>query len=415
MKTIQNFIDEKRYGAVFVLARYFYRIGEPVVNDPYYDRLEKLLKEHCYDTFKDYFERTYDEDPIPYELLEEMGVKPIVPTSCTERLELYEYLNEDKSFSIESVTSYEEAYPFFRTLRESKLDFSVSLKVDGVNTKNLYVDGKFALSLSRGRDEGDSFDYTDNEAKVIPPIFKNGQKIMKLTGESYVVDEGLPLLRQKYRKPEGYVSGKSSAISLLRVEHELEDYQYLKTRVFSAEGIADTMTEMFRKLEDAGFDTVPHFTLSWECIPETEDEFKSWLKSEVFDKIWEMSKGIPSDGVVIEVDDLSWVGTQHNQYVSRQLALKFEQWSYQVYKGVITDIRIEQRRVNKSVRVEIEPLRTLDGNQARVINSFNPAILINNDLYVGKEVYFERNSNAFNSVIHGDRLAQILESEENDK
>lgn len=410
MKTIQDYMDSKQYGVVFILARYFYRIGEPVISDAYYDKLEELLKEYYYDTFKEYFERTYDDDPIPYEFLEEMGIKPIVPTSSTDRVELYNYLNEDKSFSIASVTEYSEAFNFFSRLREEKLDFCVSLKVDGVNTKNLYVDDRFALSLSRGRGEGDSFDYTDNEAKVIPPTFSTGQKIMKVTGESYVMDEGLVALRKKYHKPDGYVSGKSAAISMLRVAHEREDYCWLKTRIFSAEGIADTMGEMFEKLQIAGFDVVPYVVWSWKSIPEDFDEFKVWLKKSVFDMMWEKGKGIPSDGVVVEVNDLNWVGTQHNQYVSRQLALKFEQWSYQVYEGIITDIKIEQRRVNKSVRVEIEPLKTSDGAKARIINSFNPAILIHNDLYVGKKVYFERNSNAFNSVIHGERLQELLNS-----
>lgn len=413
MKTIQDYINNKQFGIVYVLSRYFYRIGEPVVSDAFYNQMEKIIREKYYDTFKDYLERTYDEDPIPYEFLEEMGVTPVVPTTSEERRELYEYLNEDKSFSIASVTSYEEAYEFFRSLKNNQLDFSVSLKVDGVNTKSLYKDGCFALSLSRGRDEGDSFDYTDNEAKVLPPRFETGQKLLKVTGESYVEDDWLPELRRKNRKPNGYVSGKSSAISLLRVRHDDEDYKHLRTRVFSAEGIADTMEEMFNKLEEAGFDTVPHFIKGWQEIPDNFDSFKVWLKQEVFDKIWEAGEGIPSDGVVVEVNDLHWVGTQHNQYVSRQLALKFEQWSYQIYKGVIKDIKIEQRRVYKSVRVEIEPLRTSDGNQARIINSFNPSILINNDLYVGKIVYFERNSNAFNSVIYGDRLQQLMENETN--
>ena len=56
------------------------------------------------------------------------------------------------------------------------MDCMFSLKVDGVNTKMLYVDGHFALSLSRGRADGDSFDYTDNSAKVVPSVLKSGKK-----------------------------------------------------------------------------------------------------------------------------------------------------------------------------------------------------------------------------------------------
>ena len=230
-----------------------------------------------------------------------------------------------------------------------------------------------------------------------------------IVGDSYVVDEGLPILREKYNKADGYVSGKSSAISLLRVSHELTDYRFLRTKVFSADDIAPTLMGTFAKLENAGVEVVPHLLFSWEDIPTGRAKFDTWLKEKIFDVMHEMGKGIPSDGVVIEVDDLSWFGVEKNQYVSRQLALKFEYWSYQYYKGVIKDIRIEQRRVNKSVRIEIEPIKTRDGNKATIINSFNPSILIRNDLYKGKEVYFERNSDAANVLIYGDKLQEIGE------
>lgn len=287
------------------------------------------------------------------------------------------------------------------------MDCMFSLKVDGVNTKMLYVDGHFALSLSRGRADGDSFDYTDNSAKVVPAVLKSGKKMMKVTGESFVTGEGLPVLRERYGKPAGYVSGKSSATSMLRVEHAFEDYKYLKTLIFSAEGLADTLGETFSLLEQSGFSTVPHKLVQWQDIPGTAKEFEEWAETEIFSYFLKAGKGIPSDGIVAEVNDLNWTGTQHNQYLSRQLALKFGPWAYQVYRGVITGIRIEQRRVYKSVRIEIEPLVTADGNTAKIINSFNPSILIENDLYVGKTVYFERNSNAFNSVVYGSRLQQI--------
>lgn len=405
--TIKDLLHQKRFGDVYVLARYFYRIGEPFLPDADYDKMEGIVRQYAYSLYKEYLERTYDDDPIPVELLQLIGRKPVFGVKKEERAELYNYLNEDKSFSIRSVVGWEEAYPFFQRLRDNQMDVVVSLKVDGVNTKMLYLGGRFALSLSRGRADGDSFDYTDNSAKVVPDIFKTGKDLMRVTGESFVLSEGLPVLREKYGKPSGYVSGKSSAISMLRVEHNYEDYKYLKTLVFAAEGLAGTLDETFNVLEEAGFNTVPHKLLGWQDIPASKEDFKEWVDTVVFAYLWDAGKGIPSDGVVAEVNDLGWTGTQYNQYLSRQLAMKFGPWAYRVYQGVVTDIRIEQRRVFKSVQIEIEPLVTADGNKARIINSFNPSILVENDLYVGKTVYFERNSNAFNSVIYGDKLQRI--------
>ncbi len=412
--TVQQLLQEKRYGAVYILTRYFYRIGEPVISDEFYDKLENFLRGSHYEKFKEYLDRTYDEDPIPFDLLSVIGCEPVSVVSFNEeRSSLYNYLNEDKSFSIRSVTDYDSTFPFFREAKEQKQDLCISLKVDGVNTKMLYVNDKFALSLSRGRDEGNSFDYTDNSALIMPPVFKTGNEQVNVVGESFGLDEGLLHLRKKYNKPDGYVSGKSSAISLLRVRHELEDYKFLKTAVFSA-SVGSTLTESFQILEQSGFLVVPHFLIHWEEIPDDFQEFKVWAKEYVFDRMWDLHGGFPSDGVVAEVNDLRWVGKQHNQYVSRQLALKFEQWSYKLYKGIIKNIRIEQRRVRCSVRVEIEPLVTSDGNTARIINVFNPSILIKNNLHEGMSVYFERNSNSFNNVIYGENLEKLFEGEASD-
>lgn len=406
--TFNQLLEEKKMGAVYILARYFYRIGESVISDAFYDRVDRFLRANYYEDFKEYLERSYDDDPIPMELLHLIGVNPIqIGKLSEERKSLYNYLNEDKSLSIRSVITYEAAYPFFERAKEFGLDLMVSLKMDGVNTKMLYVNDEFALSLSRGRAAGDSFDYTDNSAKVMPLVFKTGQKIVKVTGESFVDYSGLVLLREKYRKPDGYVTGKSAAISLLRVKHELEDYSHLHTYIFSAE-VGETLEESFRLAEENGFNVVPHFLIKANEIPDTLGKFKVWAKREIFDKVWDIRGGIPSDGIVVEVNDLNWTGTQHNQYVDRQIALKFEQWSYPVYKSVITKILIEQQRVNKSVRVEIEPVITADGNRAGFVSVHNPSILVKNNLFVGQTIYFERVSNAVNTVIYGERLKELL-------
>jgi NAD-dependent DNA ligase len=409
--SIQDLIDNRIYGALFILARYLYRNGEPIITDAQYDTIEKYFRENCYDRYKEYLDRTYDDDPVPYELLKEIGVKPIQTVSSGIGSEYYSYLNEDKSLSIKSAHDYETAFEFFRMLRSAKQDFVASLKMDGVNTKMLYVDGEFKISLSRGRNAGNSFDYTENSAKVMPFHFDTGAKTQKVVGESYVLEEALPYLREKYKKPNGYVTSKSAAISMLRVAHDREDYKWLKTRVFSVEGFTDTHAELFEKLQQVGIDVPPYKKFSWKEIPADFDSFKVWVKKEILDVIWEQGKGIPSDGVVIEVNDYSWLGEEKNQYVSRQLALKFEYWGNKYYKGVVKDIKVKQQRVFQSIRVEIETVRTHDGAKAEFINCFNPDILFQSNAQIGNTVYFERNSNAINVLLYGDKLKAVLEGE----
>lgn len=405
---LEDWIAKKRWGAIFILSRYLYRVGEePLISDAMYDSLTNSIKTQYYDLFKDYLNRTYDEDPIPYNLLKEVGIEPVEFLSRADRAELYAQLDEEKSLSIDSVTSYADAFPFFQRCKGMQKNITMSLKMDGINTKTLYQDDKFGVAVSRAR-SGDGFDFTDTLANIIPLNINTGKKELKITGESFVLPEGLPVLRDKYNSGK-YKTSKSSAISMLRVKHDLEDYKYLRTKIFSAEGLCDTLAETYTLLQEIGFDTVPFILVEYDEIPSTLEEFQQFLKTK-FDYLRECQEkeNIPADGVVCAIDDLLWNDTITNQYSDKQIACKFEYWKFDVYKARVTEIVTEQRRVNVSVKVKIETMTTSDDCEARVINSFNPAILIQNDIKVGTEIYFERNSGAVNILIHGKKLEDIL-------
>ena len=404
MATLQDLLSEKRYFDIWILARYFYRIGEaPIITDSVYDRMTNLFKEKCYDELHAYLDRTYDDDPIPYDLLEEIGVRPYVPVTKIGRNDLFDLLNEDKSLSIDSIVNYRSAYDFLMDKVDNKLDVVASLKMDGVNVKSLYQSGKFSLSLSRGR-ASNSFDFTDQAAYVLPAFINNDLPELRVTGECFVVKEGLEKLRAKYAQDK-YKTSKSAAISLLRVKHSINDYKDLRLKVFAAEGLADTVIKTFEILKSFGFDVVPYLFIPWDTIPKDYDEFCVWLRDAVFQQMHDaqLAGDMPADGVVLEVNNYGWQDTISNQYSNRQIACKFDFWAFESYKAIVKEIVIVQRRVTASVRVKIEPMQTNDACEAKIINIFNPSILIHNDIKVGDFVYFERNSGAVNILIHGKR------------
>lgn len=409
MATLQDLLSEKRYFDIWILARYFYRIGEaPIITDSVYDRMTNLFKEKCYDELHAYLDRTYDDDPIPYDLLEEIGVRPYVPVTKIGRSDLFDLLNEDKSLSIDSIVNYRSAYDFLMDKVDNKLDVVASLKMDGVNVKSLYQSGKFSLSLSRGR-ASNSFDFTDQAAYVLPAFINNDLPELRVTGECFVVKEGLEKLRAKYAQDK-YKTSKSAAISLLRVKHSINDYKDLRLKVFAAEGLADTVIKTFEILKSFGFDVVPYLFIPWDTIPRDYDEFCVWLRDAVFQQMHDaqLAGDMPADGVVLEVNNYGWQDTISNQYSNRQIACKFDFWAFESYKAIVKEIVIVQRRVTASVRVKIEPMQTNDACEAKIINIFNPSILIHNDIKVGDFVYFERNSGAVNILIHGKRLDDLL-------
>lgn len=406
VEATQSLLDGKRLEDAYAMMRYAYRIGEQVISDVKYDSFEVQFRRHF--PVSEYCNRSYDDDPVPYRLLEEFGILPASFNSESDYNDMVQALNDDKSLSMSSVTNIEDAYPYFQMLRQNKLDFMASLKVDGVNTKMLYYEGDLLISLSRGRGAATSFNYMEGSSKIMPPTIHqyNGIEKLRVTGESYVDKDKLEYFREKYDSSR-YKTSKSSAISMLRTKHEIVDYKFLHTAVFAAEGLEDSLDKMFNHLAMEGFEVVPHQLHSWTEIPDNQEDFNTWLPQQVMTPIARKGEGMPSDGCAIEVNDLTWAGTQQGQYSTRQLALKFGYWQFKVYKGTIVNIHLEQKRVYKSVRIQIEPIITEDDCKAECINSFNPSILIDNDLYVGKEVYFEKNAGAVNILVYGEHLEEL--------
>jgi NAD-dependent DNA ligase len=402
-------LSEGRVSDVYSFVRYMYRVGTPVVSDSFYDKLHAYCVQNG--IAPEYTNRTYDDDPIPYELLKELGVEPIVPEEVyRERQELYRYLDEEKSLSIMPVTEYSDAWNYFQSVRGQRL--VMSIKVDGIFTKRLIMNGQLMLALSRGR-KGNAWDMTDTLALVVPSYHEELTGEVKIYSESFVMTEALNVLKEKYDShlpPDlrRFKTEKSAAITMLRKKHDVEDYRFVRSLVFNAEGLGTKVSEILEKAKSLGLETVPYLVIEPEEVPSTMEEFKEWLQAKLI-VMWELKGNIPSDGVVVEVDDLSYAGDITNQYSSRNIALKLGDWSFNYYPAIVKDILTdEQRRVECACKVTIEPVYANDGTKATTINVFNPRILISNGINVGSKIYFERNSGAVNILLHGGRFKKLL-------
>lgn len=176
---IEDLMNKGYEKLAFVLARYCYRVGLPTLSDDDYDVLEDKIRRDYYDECKAYLERSYDDDPIPVKLLKALNMEVVYPSVPRE---YYDYLDEDKSNSIRAVRSYEEVWDFVNSNKGKLLH--VSLKMDGVNSKSLYKNGKYQLTLSRGR-ASNSLDYTQGAKKILPK-FIDGEELTKVTAECFV-------------------------------------------------------------------------------------------------------------------------------------------------------------------------------------------------------------------------------------
>lgn len=394
---LQPLVKDKRIEDLYILSRFMYRIGKPIIKDEIYDRLERGLKSE--NILEDYISRTYDDDPIPYDLLKEFNLMEYIP-SMGSNSPYAKFLDEEKSLSIRAVRDYEEAFVYFKAVRGEEL--IISLKGDGINSKSLYVKDVLEVSLSRAR-KGLGFDLTKNICKVIPTSIKTKQEQVKVFSESFAYNRALQYLRSKYGGD--YKTEKSSAISMLRVAHDIEDYKYLESLAFYAEGLpnVEKHSDILEELKRQGFHVVPYVVLKPNSVPDNFDDFKEWL-DKICTLFYEKTTVFPSDGLVVDVNRLDYEATVKNQYSDRNIALKLNQWSFKTYYGKVTEIVFEQRRVRMSCRVKIEPLKTSDGCDAKVVNIYNPKILIDNGIKVGSIVPFERNSGAINTLVRADKM-----------
>lgn len=406
---VSQLLQQGRLLDLLIITRFLYGAGVPIIGDAGYESIEKACDAN--QIGGEYLNRTYDDDPIPVDLLKEFGLESELPVRYEERMEYYPYLDEDKSLSVKAKVDYFDAFQAFKSLKGLRLHMSI--KGDGVFTKSLYVKKgqdvfrEFVLGLSRGR-TGNAWDISDALAYKIPHYIEAEADEVKINSESFVVPEALEYLRNKY-DVNAYKVPKSAAISMLRKTKgkHIEDYDHLRVYTFATEGLANTISGGLEKARELGFTPIPYILIEPEEVPDTLEPFIEWLRDKL-DYMWRLGMGIPSDGVVVAVDDLSYVPSIKNQYSSENFALKMEHWSFDYYPGVVKSvITNDQRRVNCSCKVTIEPFFTKDGTKATVINCFNPSILVKNGISKGKRIYFERNSGAVNILIHGGRLLKL--------
>ena len=383
---------DKRYKDLYILARFMYRVGYPILSDSDYDGLNRLIIRS--NQLSEYVNRTYDDDPIPYNLIKEFSLSSYLPKLGT--MSRYsKYLDEEKSLSISAVTNIDEVFDFVKKSRGQ--DLVLSLKVDGVNIKNLYVDDTHELSMSRGR-KGEGFDVTENARNVLPQKIDNGNVMLKVFTEMVVPKVHLAELQQRYN-PDKYKTPKSSALSMLRVRHTSYDYDKLQPYAFNAEGFdCNTKLELLKKLEENGFKVVPYRGIKNEEIPSDRDKFNQWFTN-LADEMYFKYKDIPSDGLVFEIDNLNFVDEINGQYSNRNIAVKLGYWKFDCYESIVTDIIFEQQRINKSCRINIKPIITNDGATVSFINGYNPSIIIENNINIGSKVKFERHSNTISNLV----------------
>lgn len=413
MNNYLDLIDAGRIDDLYKLARFTYRVGEPIISDSDYEEVHEYMKESC--LLIDYVNRSYDDDPIPMSLIEEFGLQNLIPSFSSSSEKYSDFLNGEKSLSIRPLGDYKESFEFFNSTKEFKK--TMSIKINGVNIKGVISREHGEVKLTpkvfktRGKN-GESFDVTTNMCRIFNNASDLDSDLLYVTGESYITTDSIGTLIS----PSGIKISvpRSGALSMLRTNYKDEDYKYLKYKIFRCEGLGNSTYDNLQMLKEAGYDVVPMIRIEPEEVPSEYEEFCKWLKSkmEYFYEICE-KECIQADGLVVDVDDVNFEGVVNGQYSDKNVALKFDYWSHKYYRAVVEEIIIEQQAVNCSVVLRIKPKLLDDGSTARRVNLHSLGILVSEKITVGSLIYFKRHSEVYNVLVYGQELKELLGAEFN--
>lgn len=393
---------------LYVLSRFCYRVGEPIIPDNDYQLVHDYLLSNG--VALEYVNRSYDDDPIPYGLLQEFKLEHLIPSKSEYSEKYGKYIEDEKSLSVRAIESYRDFYQYCQATKGK--DKVISPKINGVNIKSLFTkeEGEELCTLkigkTRGR-KGSDFDITRNLSRILKlkvnlPIDK-----LILFGESYVKRSSLGQLVS----PNGTVVKveRSAAMSMLRTDYKDSDYSHLKYSVFRCEGLSESLYESLGILRECGIDVVKSVLVKSEDIPDDFDAFYVWAKdimSDFYDYCVE--EEIPTDGLVVDVDDLTFTGEVNGQYSDKNVALKFDYWSHKYYRGVVDKIEIMQRGYECSITAVMFPVITDDQCEAKRVTLHSPAIMIRESIKPGSAIYFKRDSDVINKLVHGEELEKLL-------
>lgn len=343
MKTLAELTPREQ----FIVTRWFYSIGQPIITDAQYTLLLKACTEANPDD--EYVKRSWSSDPCPVELLKEMGREDaIVAVIASDRTESIPSLN-----SWSEVTSHLHSFDGVGT---------ISYKHDGWNVQAHYYNGDLLRVNTRGR----SSDFMDVSAlKSLIPQHINAKGRVRVVMECTIPNSKWPEVKAKYNN----TSQRASVSTILA---NPQDIQYLQLHAFDIHGVS--VDNKFNYLQFLGFETPEYRTVNnWEEI-----------QNAIFDMSDEVEDyNAPTDGLVFDG--------------GFKFALRVEAWEEKLYKSFVTGYEESYNRYVISPKLKIYPIQRQGATQ-RLIPITNWKRIIELGLKVDSPIAFSIVSDAIADI-----------------
>lgn len=261
----------------------------------YYDDASEIMSNYEYD-------KLYDELE---ELEKEFNIKlpdsPTVNVGYTVRSELPKVEHKRKMLSLDKTKDRDELAAWL-----SGHEGLLSWKLDGLTVVLTYAKGKLESAVTRGNGTVGEL-VTDNALafKNLPrEIAFKGRTVIR--GEAVIkysdfekINNAIDDADAKYKNPRNLCSGSVRQLnSRITAERNVHFYAF---NLMSAEGesFGGRRSAQYEWMREQGFDVVPYVRVNEENIISEIDEYEKKIPS--FD--------IPSDGLVLALEDLEYAST----------------------------------------------------------------------------------------------------------
>ncbi len=335
----------------YIVSRWAYLMGEPILSDIEYDKLEKEYK-NLYPE-DPYSCRSYSFDPCPIELLNKYNrTEWIVNT-------VMGYMAES-IYSVNDEIEYNEK--FSKLNERSRLSF----KIDGWNSRVSYYNGHIVNVRTRGR----GGNHLDIDA--IAPMFP---KTIPYKGRVAITGElNIPMDKwQAYRLKTGNSDQRSS----VRTAIANADIAYLSFLAFDIfiEDSDEIIEDKYTLLAKLGFDTPLYRWVS---------NFKQLnMQLKLFSTI-SYKYNYLTDGLVIE----------NSKY---QYAIRLGAWKEEATASYVTGYEEKYGMYGIAMVVLMKPV-FLKGKNCTRVNITDIANIVENDLEIGAPIAFNIRSAANNAL-----------------
>lgn len=372
-KTLEE-LNELGFGSdVDAFESYFKQLqdaaadGEPLVQDPVYDRYKKILQEIKPGSvlLKGNWEKDSDVALTEYDkLLKEYGMRSI--RTCT--------------------TDDEIKKAFANVLSKLPIEVCTSCKMNGHACRVVYNEGDLVSATTRGRYKKGR-DITRHLRKILGDHneYLEGYGLVEIRGELLVTfDDFENKLRYSCKTP------LSSVTSLVRDSATDEDLKYLhfvayKMLIDEDDDTFDTLSEEMDTLANIGFET-PFRRVS---IIKTFDDIKRELR--FFEShVENFTNTYDTDGIVMAVNNDSMfysMGLDGNAFLAN-IAIKMGHWECNMYSSIIKNIVWEKGKSWFTPKAEIEAVMTANGATVTTVPLYNVGVMNKLKLIPGMPIHF---------------------------